>query len=187
MTINAEPPSTEWPYGRHDSVIVNTNPQVQWPNGGLEGISFINLYGNYLISVTIGHIVADLRLIFRLVPPVPAIGVNTTPVFNATDRFLAYVTRYDIIPQFDASTNSRGSIPDPVTSLYSLKKATRTNGELIGDVIPLQQLRALIDVVPQMGLEADRRLTKENSTTFSSQFWLNKYFDKDTFYALTLQ
>ena len=53
----------------------------------------------------------------------------------------------------------------------------------MGDVIPLSQLRTLINLVPRFGAEADNRLTKVTALEWSSEYWLNKYFDKELFYA----
>jgi Plavaka transposase/uncharacterized protein DUF6830 len=37
-TVNACPPSGEWELGRYDPVIVNLNPDCEWPHSGLEGL-----------------------------------------------------------------------------------------------------------------------------------------------------
>jgi hypothetical protein len=76
--------------------------------------------------------------------------------------------------------------PDATTGLYLLKRARRSNGELIGDIVPLNQIRTLVDIVPRFGLKADPQLTKETSAMQSSEFWLNKYFNKELFYALNI-
>ena len=36
-TLNAAPPSTDWPLGRYDVAIVNTDPSMIWPQSGLSG------------------------------------------------------------------------------------------------------------------------------------------------------
>jgi len=104
------------------------------------------------------------------------------------DKFLVYAQRFDVVPQIDPSqsgSNSRkGIFPEPSTGMYVLKRAKRTNGTVIGDVIPLDQLRALVDIVPCFGKQANRFLTKENSVSYCSEFRLNKYFDKEIFWAL---
>jgi hypothetical protein len=68
--------------------------------------------------------------------------------------------------------------------MYLLKRARRTGGAIMGDVVPLAQLRTLIDLVPRFGAEADKRLTRGTALEYSSEFWLNKYFDKELFHAL---
>ncbi|KAF9521663.1 hypothetical protein CPB83DRAFT_778363, partial [Crepidotus variabilis] len=172
VTINALPPSPEWPQGRRDPVILSVDPSQFWPKSGLDG-----------------HIVVDMCLIFRIVAPPPDLTTAQLREKNVTDCFLAYVHRYNIISQSvpgSSSSVARGAFPDPSTSLYALKKGTRTTGELIGDIVPLDQIRALADITPRLGHKADQRLTKENSIAYSNEFWLNKYFDKELFYALTL-
>ena len=55
-----------------------------------------------------------------------------------TGQFLAYVRRYDILPQRDPENHTRkGIFPDPNTGLFLLKRATRSNSEMAGDIIPL--------------------------------------------------
>ena len=103
-----------------------------------------------------------------------------------TGRFLTYIRRYDIVPQPNP-TNSfqRGPYPERSTSLYLLKKAKRTNGDIKGDIVPLDQICALVDVLPRFQKVAAKQLTKANSMEYSEEFWLNKYFDKELFLALT--
>ncbi|KAF9035863.1 hypothetical protein BJ165DRAFT_1355211, partial [Panaeolus papilionaceus] len=159
VTLKAEPQ-----LGGHDSAIFCVNAPSQWPQSGLTG-----------------HIVADVRLIFRLVLPKSR--------HNIPDRFLAYVQKFIITPQPNPrNTRQTGQFPDANTGLYRLKRGTaqQHNSHLCGDVIPLEQLRALVDLVPNFGGKADGRLTCENSLAYSHEFWLNKYFDKELFYPLTL-
>jgi hypothetical protein len=68
--------------------------------------------------------------------------------------------------------------------MYLLKRARRSDRAIMGDVVPLDRLRALIDLVPRFGKEADKQLTRGTALERSSEFWLNKYFDKELFYAL---
>ena len=103
-----------------------------------------------------------------------------------TGQFLAYVRCYNVLPQRDPANHARqGMFPDPNTGLFILKRATHSNGELAGDVIPLNQLRSLVDVAPHFGEKANPQLTNTNSLPFATEFWLNKYFDKELFYLLS--
>ncbi|KAH9009323.1 hypothetical protein EDB85DRAFT_1881682, partial [Lactarius pseudohatsudake] len=104
---------------------------------------------------------------------------------SSTDLFLSYVQRFDIVPQPNpVAPAQRGVYPHPSTGMYLLKHARRNDGAIMGDIVPLAQLRALVNLVPRFGEEADKRLTKETALEYSSEFWLNKYFDKELFYAL---
>ena len=100
-------------------------------------------------------------------------------------RFLAYVRRYDIEPQADPANPSRhGLYPERSTGLYLLKRATRVSGEPLYDVVPLDQIRVFVDIVPRFGQSANPGFTKESSLAGSTEFWLNKYFDKELFWCL---
>ncbi|KAH9027612.1 hypothetical protein EDB85DRAFT_2074745 [Lactarius pseudohatsudake] len=147
QSINASPPSGPWPCGHSDVVLFNMDHNKVWPYSGLEG-----------------HRIGQLRLIFRAVPS------QAFPP-SSTDLFLSYVQRFDIVPQPNpVAPAQRGVYPHPSTGMYLLKRARRNDGAIMGDVVPLAQLRALVNL--------------ETALEYSSEFWLNKYFDKELFYAL---
>lgn len=74
---------------------------------------------------------------------------------------------------------------EPTSGMYILKRAKRHDGTILGDVVPLAHVRALVSLVPRFGKEAEKRLTKESSLEHSLEFRLNKYFNKEFFYALS--
>ena len=88
--------------------------------------------------------------------------------------FVVYVHQFDIVPQ--AATS--------VLPLHVLKTACQADGSLLGNIVPLNQLHSLVSLIPCFRKKADSRLTKTNSFAFSTEFWLNKYFTKEMYYAL---
>ena len=56
----------------------------------------------------------------------------------------------------------------------------------MGDIIPVSQLHVLADLIPRFGAQADPHLTKQMGFSYSAKFWLNKYFNKQMYYALAL-
>jgi len=78
-----------------------------------------------------------------------------------------------------------GIYPEPNTGLFLLKRAKCANGKEAGDIIPIDQLRSFVDIAPRFGEKADPRFTNSSSLTYATEFWLNKYFDKELFYALS--
>lgn len=123
-------------------------------------------------------------LIFRVVPLLK----NSRRHPLSEDCFFSYVRRFDIVPQINravtGSSTLRGHYPEPASSLFIVKRARRANNEPIGDILPLQQVRELVDLIPRFGKQAERRLTRYNILEYCSEFWLNKYFDKELFLAL---
>jgi hypothetical protein len=101
-----------------------------------------------------------------------------TPLPMKENPFVAYAHRFDIVPQAD-----RGA-PEKASSLHILRRAYRSDGSLLGDIVPLHQLRSLVSLVPRFGKKADSRLTKTNSLSFSTEYRLNKYFTKELFFTL---
>ncbi|KAH9174837.1 hypothetical protein EDB89DRAFT_2113547 [Lactarius sanguifluus] len=165
QSINASLPSGPWPCGHSDIVLFNMDNNKVWPYSGLEG-----------------HHIGQLQLIFQAV-----LSQAFMPSPSA-DLFLSYIQWFDIVRQPNPVTpvpsNQRGVYPHSSTGMYLLKRAWQNDGAIMGDVVPLAQLRALVNLVPWFGEEADKRLTKEMALEYSSEFWLNKYFDKELFYAL---
>lgn len=134
-----------------------------------------------LKTTLIGHCVAQIRLIFLVAPP------KRAQPLRSWNMFLVYVERFDIVPQATSLRpgSSRSAIaPDPVTQMYLLKRAIRSDGRRFGDIVPLSQLRGPVQLTPHFGAKADRRLTMHNSLEYSGEFWLNKYANKEAFWAL---
>lgn len=106
-----------------------------------------------------------------------------------TDDFLMYSHRLDILPQhnpiFSTTPADKGPYPESSSGLYVLKRALRADKKtIIGDVLPLSQIRSFAEISPRFGPKADPRFKKETCTEYSREFSLNRYFDKDTFFAL---
>ena len=88
------------------------------------------------------------------------------------DHFLTYVQCFDVIQDHVE------------TGMPILKRATCANGERLGDVIPVSQLCSYINLIPRFGAVADPCLTEFNSLEHCREFFLNRYFDKNTMFAL---
>ncbi|KAJ6577731.1 hypothetical protein B0H19DRAFT_1337416 [Mycena capillaripes] len=160
-TINCEPPQAGWPFGRGDPVVVNLDPAHQWPKSGLEG-----------------HAVCQLKMVFRVVPR----NGFVSPV--GTDQFLAYVQRFDIVSQIDPVTQTRGSVPEPTTGMYQVKRARRADGSPMGDIVPLERLRAAVELTPRFGKTANKRLTHATTLDYCEDFWLDHWYTKELFWTL---
>ncbi|KAG2046224.1 hypothetical protein BDR06DRAFT_985663 [Suillus hirtellus] len=90
-------------------------------------------------------------------------------------RFLTYVHRFDII-----------GVHEPTTQMYVLKRAKRSNGTCMGDVIPISQVCTPVNLVPRFGAAADNRLTAYNSVEHVSELWLNHFWDKNSYFPLSM-
>jgi hypothetical protein len=121
-----------------------------------------------------GFSIVQIRLIFH--PITSHINVLETP------GYLTYAQRFNIVPQ--STLVGRAMVPDPLTSLYVLKRALRSDKSRMGDTVPLHNYRMPTELLPRFGKVADNRLTTQNSMEYSLEFFLNRYFDKETFHYL---
>ncbi|KIK18066.1 hypothetical protein PISMIDRAFT_14615 [Pisolithus microcarpus 441] len=119
-----------------------------------------------------GHTVVDVCLIMC---PVSPRGLRL--VWD--DRLLVYVRQFDMVPQQQADV-------DLATRLHVLKQATRASGEFLGDIFPLDQIKSYAHLVPHFGEATDNQFTSTNSFHSAQSFWLNSYFNKEFYYALSL-
>ena len=127
-----------------------------------------------------GHCVAQLWLIFRMVPPK---GLTQ----YISNIFLTYAQHFDVVPHLNPKYSAHaGSFLESATSMFALKWAVLAGGAPLGDTVPVLQLHALADLIPRFGAQIDPHLTKQTSFAYSTEFWLNKYFNKQMYYALTL-
>jgi hypothetical protein len=134
----------------------------------------------------VGHVVVDICLIFRILPSSNPFIHETLLGRRVTSRFLAYVRRYDVVPQQGPSNPAQhGIYPEPNTGLFLLKRARRSSGDVSADIVPLDQLRSPVDVAPRFGEKANPQLTNTSSMAFATEFWLNKYFTKELYYSLS--
>jgi hypothetical protein len=119
-----------------------------------------------------GHTVAEVYLVMQPLPP----RGKTTP-WSA--HFLMYVQLLDVVPQ------RRGIPLEHMTQMYVLKHAMRSEGVPFGDILPLDQLHSFTHIIPRFGPVADSHLTAENSVHSARVFFLNKYIDKEFYYAIS--
>jgi hypothetical protein len=128
---------------------------------------------------SLGYCVAELRVIMQ-----PVMGDQSIRI-PGTDSFLAYVQRFDVVPQLNLRFGTRPRpCPETNTSCYVVKRAFRSNNSRMGDIVQLSQVRKLVDLIPCFGKEANNRLTSETSRQDTNEFWLNKYFNKEVFFHL---
>ena len=102
-----------------------------------------------------------------------------------TNLYLIYVEHFEVTPQptYHGSMTC-GICPDPITGQYIVKRSMRANGSHLGDIIPLSQARIPAPLVPWYGIQADPRLTSRNSLEYSTEFYLNHFFDKELYYFM---
>ena len=65
-----------------------------------------------------------------------------------------------------------------------MKRSTQANKSCLGDIIPLLQAWIPTPMVPRYGDRANPKLTSRNSLEYSTEFYLNSFFDKELYYFM---
>ena len=118
---------------------------------------------------TKGYDLAQIRLIFHPIWPI--------------NVYLTYAECFEIIPHPASYGDTlQGIYPDPITGQYVVKRSTQANGSRLGGIIPLLQARIPAPLVPRYGVRADPKLTSSNSLEYSTEFYLNRFFNKELYY-----
>ena len=97
-----------------------------------------------------------------------------------SDLLAVYVQCFNIVLQQQNTSNV-----NPGTGMHLIRCAVRSDGSRIGDVIPITQIHSPAHLIPHFGKEAHSWLTSASSYELSSNFWLNKYWTKEFYYALS--
>jgi len=95
-------------------------------------------------------------------------------------------SHFTYIEQFSATAPLSSNTTNAAAGMHVLKHAIKSNGSQVAEVIPLRRIHSLAHVIPHFGKEANPRLTHHTSYELSNKFWLNKYWNKEFFYAMSL-
>ena len=68
--------------------------------------------------------------------------------------------------------------------MYVVKRSSRSTGARLGDIVPLSQARIPAPLIPRYGDRADPKLTAQNSLEFITEFYINRFFDKELYYFM---
>ena len=120
-----------------------------------------------------GFFVGQIRLIFH---PIWALKTKLP-------LYLAYVQCFEIVPQPYMPCGQQ-AVPDPITGMYVLRRARRSNGSPMGAIVLLYHSHMPVDLIPKFGESADPCLTAETSMENTRDFFLNHYFDVEDFFHL---
>ena len=157
------PPSAQYPGGRFDFAIVSHMEQSDWPSNGLRGK--FSRDNTSICSILTGHTVVQIRLIFRLL---------------RSDSFFAYVHCFCVI------TPPPSNMTDSAAGMHILKRVITSDGTQVSKIIPLRYICSPAHVISHFGKEANPCLVCHTCYDLLHKFWLNRYWNKEFYYALSL-
>jgi hypothetical protein len=74
--------------------------------------------------------------------------------------------------------------PAPHIDMFLLHRHMRSNGQRMGDIMELTDVREVVELVPRFGAKMDDALNQDNSLDLPDSFYLNNFAGKETFHAI---
>ncbi|KAH7910711.1 hypothetical protein BJ138DRAFT_1087120 [Hygrophoropsis aurantiaca] len=155
QTIQAAPPSSKMPYGRGNTVLItHTSGAFMSPN------------------VPERYLVVQVRAVLQPVGVVPDQPLLYVEFFNFSPHHIAIIDGTEIV------------VPAPNIDMFLVQRRHRSNSTRLGDIVPLEDVRQVIQLVPKFGKEISPTLDSENSLEVAREFYINNFADKETFHAI---
>ncbi|KAI6115800.1 hypothetical protein EDD17DRAFT_1470754 [Pisolithus thermaeus] len=151
QVVQAQPPSSDFPFGNCDIVLLNANGQSQ-DNPGFH--------------------VAEVRAVFQLI-----CSRRSRDLPDFLSQPLLYVRPFRVIATPDSQPDTRLWILERVYSPSSPQAPACR----MGFILPLTEVTHAVDLVPVFGEKVDRTLTMVSSQERYDRFYLNSYASKEDF------
>ncbi|KAG1802576.1 hypothetical protein EV424DRAFT_1331381 [Suillus variegatus] len=74
--------------------------------------------------------------------------------------------------------------PTPVTDMYLVHRCIHLNNTALGDIVPLESVRQVIQLIPKFGREVSAAMNCDNSLQLAREFYVNNFADKETFHVI---
>ncbi|KAG1816283.1 hypothetical protein EV424DRAFT_1325000, partial [Suillus variegatus] len=74
--------------------------------------------------------------------------------------------------------------PASVTDMFLVHRHLRLNQAPLGDIVPLDSVRQVIQLVPKFGAQIPPTMDCNNSLHLAHEFYVNNFADKETFHAI---
>ena len=80
--------------------------------------------------------------------------------------------------------NTRVVSPSPGLEMFVVQCRRRSNSLPLGDIIPLDHMRQVVQLVPKFGAQVPVNMMSDNCLDVGYKFYVNSFADKETFHAV---
>ncbi|KIM88976.1 hypothetical protein PILCRDRAFT_61652 [Piloderma croceum F 1598] len=162
-TIQALPPSPSMPHGQCNTVLVND------ADGSAEHTSTDEASGCKVMQV---------KLLFSLILSQGFAGRLQQAVFFYGESFKFSSAHQEVVDGVNVFK------PAPNIDMFLLHRHMRSNGQRMGDIVCLTDIREVVELVPNFGVQMDDKLDCNNSLNIPNTFYLNNFADKEMFHSI---
>ncbi|KAG1802822.1 uncharacterized protein HD556DRAFT_1489651 [Suillus plorans] len=157
QTVQALPPSSLMPFGRGNTVLISHE-------------------SGELLSPAVSERYAVVQVKSILQP------ITKAPHLNQPFLYVEFFNfSHSLVSTFD---ELRIVTPAPVTDMFLVHHRVRSNNTALGDIVPLESVRQIIQLIPKFGREVSASMNCDNSLQLAREFYVNNFADKETFHAI---
>ncbi|KIJ57464.1 hypothetical protein HYDPIDRAFT_171680, partial [Hydnomerulius pinastri MD-312] len=155
QTVQAVPPGPTLPLGRGNTVLI-THESGEPTSDVLEE----------------RFLVAQVRAILQPVAAPLQAPLLYVEFFNFSNAHFAVVNGVRVVT------------PAPKIDMFLVHRRLRSNHLPLGDIIPMDSVRQVVQLIPKFGAVASLEMTCDNSLDVAREFYINSFADKETFHAI---
>ncbi|KAH0825928.1 hypothetical protein J3R83DRAFT_7607 [Lanmaoa asiatica] len=156
QTIQAVPPSSALPFGRANTVLL-AHESGEFISTNMDDERYV---------------VAQVRAILQ-------------PQTKPPSDPLLYVQFFSFSPSHIQGLNGiRVVTPAPHVEMFLVRRRIRNDGQFLGDIVYLNDVRQVVQLVPKFGSRVPENMTCDNSLEIGGEFYVNSFADKETFHAI---
>ncbi|KIJ59743.1 hypothetical protein HYDPIDRAFT_32958 [Hydnomerulius pinastri MD-312] len=155
QTIQAAPPSFALPFGRANTVLIAHE----------SGDPTSDIIGER-------YLVAQVKAILQPVTAPLQPPLLYVEFFNFSNAHFVVVNGVRIV------------VPTPKIDMFLVHRRLRSNKLPLGDIIPMDSVRQVIQLIPKFGAAASPEMTCDNCLDVAREFYINSFADKETFHAI---
>jgi hypothetical protein len=174
QTIQALPPSSLMPFGRGNTVL------IAHESGELLSLAASERTYNFFVCSlfdshrTLGYAVVQVKFIFQ--------PITEAPYLNQPSLYVEFFNfSHSLFNTFD---DVRIVTPAPVTDMFLVHRRVRSNNTALGDIVPLESVRQVIQLIPKFGQQVSASMNCDNILQLGREYYVNNFADKETFHAI---
>jgi len=163
-TVEALPPSKDFPYGHCHCVLIPASPEVELI--GIEGMYALISASLKSLMLLVGYHVAQVRMIFRLHLEDERHPVHLKP--------LLYIQTF---------TKPRAR-PEKDIQMYLVSRPEREGEHRKGRVISIESISRFVQLIPYYGPKVSPELDAHTSMEICRDFYVNSFADKQIYQSV---
>ena len=113
---------------------------------------------------------------------------TSTPLMSqstATVHVFFYGKHFTFSPQHKAYNNDVEVVTTALgINMFILHWHFRSNGQCMGNIYPLSSIQEPVELIPIFGQQMDQNISYNNSLDLPTSFYLNNFWDKETFHSI---